>query len=364
MLPSKMILLLNKIHKYGYNVVTQCINGVLWYGRVCVKDYNGVLILMYKSATSHLTYDGSLHIKFSNDYGVTWSDEDKYLNGNSISGFPMNPPNITNQDAVEPWLIVAPNGDLLLHMWKANSSTGNGSFQSRSTDGGLSWDTPTSIDFLGISGDTAIYSTDDDFIYDDIIYAAARKYENSKAKCIFIKSTDNGVTWQYVSDMSSSTLTPSEEVGIEYLGSGTIIAIYRGYLHDKTYQSISTDMGLTWVLVDITSSFHPVGRPRVYTSKHLRGEPNWWNDNILFCCGFEFMNPPDWKSRRNAIWYSTNTGTTWNGPYYMDLQYEDGGYGSMVYNPNTQEYVYISYAGAVAGSSIVQYNFKLEDLIL
>ena len=120
-----------------------------WWGRASIKrrPSDNALVMAYYRAPHHALNGGDLHIKFSNDDGATWTAEDTKIGGGTVSGFPMNPPGLTgDQDAGEPWLYVAPNGDLLLHMWKvAYGVSSAGSWQSRSTDGGHTWDTPTQI---------------------------------------------------------------------------------------------------------------------------------------------------------------------------------------------------------------------------
>lgn len=204
--------------------------------------------MVYSGASKHYTYDGSLHIRFTTDYGTTWTAEDKFTDGSSVSGFPMTPTGSAT-DAQEGRLILAPNGDLLLHMWhKTAIDTTFGTYQSRSTDGGKTWSTPAAIDFTNNANDTLIYTTDDYFVVGSVIYLGARQWSNAaedQGKCIFVKSTDNGVTWDYLSDITTFTLG-SSEVGLEYLGNDFIVAVLRNMTTSATYKAYSHDRGLTW----------------------------------------------------------------------------------------------------------------------
>jgi hypothetical protein len=340
----------------------------LWYGRASLEQLpTGVWVLCYYKATGHSTNDGALHIRFSDDYGVTWSAEDKYTDGSSITNFPMNPTVSAGQDAGEPWLIQAPNGDLLLHMWRVDYGvSAGGTYQSRSTDGGLTWSTPAAIDFLSNSNDSLIFMTDDHFIFDDVIYAGARQYQTtalSTCKNLFVKSTDNGVSWTWVTDITSFS-DNTEEVGLEYIGGTTIIAILRDMAYLKTFKAVSTDMGVTWgAKTDITTAFGDTGgRIRMKTRSHWKGFDNWWLDKFIIAVGFEFTSPGSGFGRRNAVWYSTDQGNTWSGPQYLDSGANDGGYGDLLYNPTLGQWVNITYKGTTSDADLLQYNFTLSGM--
>lgn len=279
-----------------------------------------------------------------------------------MGNFPFDPISFTGSlHPSEPYLYKAPNGNLILHTWRAAvpADSSHTTYQSVSTDGGKSWSTGTNITLNGHSI-SRVFATDDHFVYSNIIYAAARDFSNEEAdsKMIFIKSADNGETWDFVSEMrSGSTDAPANEVGIEYLGNNTIIAIYRTVAFTHTVRSCSYDMGLTWSkLESITYNIPASGRHRIWTKTRLEGGENWWNDSNLVMCGF--VNFPG-VGRKTAVWYSKNAGETWSPPRYLEETiYSDAGYADMFYNPNSNEYVLVSYIGPVdlADAVIKQYN--------
>lgn len=313
-----------------------------------------MVVMVYKHALNHANVGtGELHIKFSDDYGATWSDEDKYIGGASVTGFPMNPPDcLSGQDAVEPWLMVAPNGNLLLHMWRYGTVAGsNGTYQSISTDGGQSWSTATAINFTGTTDDDYIFATDDYFVYNGVIYAGARDFAGGAEKTIFIKSTDNGATWDYVSDIYANT----NEVGLEY-SEGNIVALLRASVPTKTYKAVSHDMGLTWTVSEETQVAIS-GRHRILTKTHLQQGANWWNDNKLIAWGF-YRNSS--TSRTNAVWFSVDGGLSWSPTDIVDVAGEDGGYGDVIYNATTGKYVLLSYYGTQDVADIKQYDFTVN----
>jgi hypothetical protein len=350
-----------------------------WWGRASIKRRaDGVLLCAYKRGSIHYVNDGALHIKFSDDDGATWTAEDTKLGGGAVGGFPMNPSTVTaGEDAGEPWLYVAPNGDILLHMWRVDYGvTANGTYQSRSTDGGENWSTSAQVDF-GIAGvsNGNVFATDDDFVWDRVIYAGARVYtggvDGVPTQSILIKSDDDGVSWSKVSTIMDNTegqagSEGASEVGLEYLGHNRIIAMLRDHPHLKSYQRYSYDMGATWAtLMDVTSTVGIAGRQRVYTVNHLKGLPGWWWDPRLVMVGFVHQDPgnPDSTSRRNAIWISPDRGATWpGGPHYLQATTEDGGYGDMFYDAGNDQYVVINYAGLQTDADLYQYNLTLPGI--
>ncbi len=331
-------------------------------------------MLTYRRGTAHHINDGALHIRFSDDHGETWTAEDTTLGGSAVTGFPMNPSTLSaDQDAGEPWLMVAPNGDLLLHMWRVDYGGAlGGSYQSRSTDGGHSWSSATGpIQFTGLTeaqnGKT--FSTDDDFVLDGVIYAGARVYVDSTgdpASMVLITSDDDGATWVRKSTIVSTTEAGNhgaQEVGLEYLGNNTIIAMLRDNPHTASYRRISTDLGATWgTLTDVTAEVDIAARQRVYTRAHLKGEADWWDDPVLLMIGFVHQTSGSSQPRRSAVWLSPNSGTTWTGPHYIDETYEDAGYGDVFYDPILDQYKIVTYRGTLNAAELVQYDLTIEGM--
>lgn len=341
-----------------------------WYGRSALKTVDGIKVWCYREGTGHSSDDGCIHIRFSDDEGATWSDPDKDLEGNAVTGFPAFPPGSTypafGLEPGEPWLYVAPNGDLLLHTWLVHyGMTHLGSWQLRSTDGGLTWGEWEQINFVGLDASIQnnIFSTDDDFTYNGVIYAAARIYTDTTeatAKNIFIKSEDNGTTWQYVSDICSFT-DNCQEVGLVYVGNNTIRAVLRRNANDGIRLTKSTNMGQSWAqLSNENAIMTPSGRHRIYTLAQLRGEANWWTDKNLLMCGFKFETPGQSMGRINCVWTSGDSGYSWSAPTLLDISYEDAGYGDLYYNANTGHYYYISYRGTQAEAKITQYEMTVS----
>jgi hypothetical protein len=341
-----------------------------WVGRASVvrRPSDNALVMAYYKATNHFNNNGDLNIRFSDDDAATWTAENTKLGGGAVTGFPMNPPGAGRPpDAGEPQLYVAPNGDLLIHMWLIDYSTSmGGSYQSRSTDGGETWSTPAQIAFgHPTDSDSIIFSTDDWFVWNRVIYAGARVYtggsDGTPSDSILIKSDDNGESWEYVSTiMADSESSGGQEVGFEYVGNNTIVAMIRDNPHTNSYQRISTDLGATWgTLTNVTSTVGIAGRQRVYTRSHLQGLDGWWKDPVLFMVGFVHQVSGDTEQRRAAVWISPDRGTTWDGPHYLNTTTQDGGYGDIFWRGGSN-YGVVTYRGTLDTSSLVQYNLSVS----
>lgn len=337
--------------------------GADWWGRAAIKrrPSDGALILAYYRSTAHATNDGFVHMRFSDDDGATWTAEDTTLLGATIPDF--DPPGAgANEDAGEPWLYVCPNGDLLIHTWRVDyGSSNNGTYQWRSTDDGETWSSEGQVAFAGIANDQHIFATDDDFVLDGVIYAGARVYASAAlADCyvILIKSTDNGATWEWVSNITAPG-SDTQEVGLEYVGHNRIVGMVRSLNNDETFQADSSNLGATWTLTDVSSTVQVSGRHRIYTRAHLAGEAEWWTDNVLLMVGFQLMSPGSSQDRRSCIWVSNNWGGDWSGPFYIDSESEDGGYGDMFYDSANDQYVVVSYQGTLAAAALKQYRLSV-----
>jgi hypothetical protein len=317
---------------------------------------DGTVVLVYIRRAAHYTTDGELHIKLGANYGASWSDEDKDLEGNAVSGFPIGSPDVAAEDPGEPFLIQCPNGDLLCLMWGAivDSPGTVGCWQSRSVDDGLSWDTPAQVIIFGDENDVYLTMTEDYFVLDGVIYCGARLTGGTYYQFL-ATSDDNGVSWSFVSWMETADDASMVEVGMEYVGDDTIVAIFRSTT--ATYRKFSYDLGLTWSAQE-TIAIPPSGRHRIKTLAHLQNQSNWENDPRLIMNGFTFEDGGD---RRNALWYSPNGGKSWSfAPLWVDEATGDAGYGATWWNPNSNQICFASYQGSRDAASIKLYRVRID----
>lgn len=352
-----------------------------WYGRPVLKRLlNDVWMMVYANSEAHHTLTWSqLHIRFSNDYGETWSNEDKYLDGSAVTNFPMYPPNsVPGDNANGPgdgWISQCPNSPkhLLLHMWETSyQGYNNGTWQSESLDSGKTWSVPTQITWVNNTGieseNRRLFATCQTFFYNNIIYCAVREYledatQSAGCRVWLAKSTNNGASWELISKLCDFTDNASE-MGIEYVGNNTIVACIRHAWGPYAYYSKSTDMGATWsAIADIAAIVDVWSRQRVYTRSHIKGTNNWWEDPVLICHGYVHVDGETGKShpRRLAVWISEDSGETFSEALWLKDQGYDGGYGDLLYNPVKDEYVSLQYYAptSLLDGEIRQINWKL-----
>ncbi len=339
-----------------------------WFGRATVEQtVDGTIVLCYREASKHTGSDGVIHVRFSQDGGHTWSAPDHTVDNSPIAGFPVS---FEDDDAFEPYLYLAPNGRLILHVWRTTGRDhrlGKGTWQRDSSDNGRTWSKLRQVDFIGIEHDDRCYATDDHTIVDGVIYTSLREFIGGEQgwQCKFIQSSDNGESWRIVTEHINVPEHNSVEKGFEYVGEDRIVCIgSEGPGRRHVLQAHSDDLGQTWKRwTDALPETGVWDRPRIWTLAHLKGEDQWWKDHTLIGVGNTTPAAGRKFPRANALYISTDRGTTWKmlGGKPIDDFYPDGGYGDLVYDQATDTFVYVSYRGTgIHGSGeIVQYRFRL-----
>lgn len=342
-----------------------------WWGRsYLARREDGVLVMVYRRGTGHTSAASELAIRFSDDDGATWTAENTKLGGGAVSGFPMTP-SAGEINAGEGMPIVAPSGRLILLIWRVDGddwpSDLQGTEQSVSTDGGETWSAPAAVTFGGVSDQEKTFATDDWFVYDGIIYTCIRTYNAdtpTDAYASLIKSEDDGATWTKVANITAPG-SDTHEVGLEYVGNSTIVALVGSFNNDETIQGISTDMGETWSTSDVTGTAASITRRhKLYTRAHLRGQANWWKDPVLVASCFENQTPGSSQDRRNAVLIGFWNGTTvtWDSLEYADAETEDAGYGDIFYDSANDQYVLLGYQGSLTAASLKQYRLTIAGI--
>lgn len=347
-----------------------------WYGRPSIRRRSdGVQVMVYYRAISHFENAGALHISFK-DGANPWTAEDTGLDGNLVAGWPLNPPTAgAGEDAGEPWLYDAPNGELILHSWQVDYGvTANGTHQWRLDFDGV----PTyegQVDFGGIADSAKVFATDDHFTVNGVIWAGARVYDDAvptNVKSILIKNaTPNGAvgSWEHVIDLSSFT-TDTHECGIEFLGNGRFVVMLRDQGAVGSYQRLGTiaadDSVALDALLDVTATVGIASRQRIYTFMHLRGEPGWWRDNQGIMCGFVHQTSGSSHPRRPCVWIfrAINGGESiqWFGPFYVDASTEDAGYGDLFWDDPNDRPAFVAYHGALLAADLKQWDLTLSGM--
>jgi hypothetical protein len=298
---------------------------------------------------SILTYGDAdeMHIRFGTNYGATWTADDTFTDNAPVSGFPV-------ANAGMAVIVHMPNGNLLIIY-----SDGPGNKKITSSDGGKTWSAPAAITISGLTAE----ENDITFAIDQAIVVGSEIYvtcihNSSPQKEFLIKSTDNGATWTYLSQIGG---IDAGEAGITYIGDNTFCAIVRG-TDDALYHSFSTNLGATWTAPELIGAATG-GRPHLWTRAQLKGEANWWLDPVLIMCGFINSN----GGRSNVLWISENAGGDWSTPYVLEAAIPSGGgyggYGDVIWNPTTSKYIAVMHYGSgAAKTDIKQYAVTIDGI--
>jgi len=353
----------------GTKIVSSGIGLQDWHGRTAVQVLTGgIVVLVYRVGSAHPVNDnGELHIRFSNDYGANWTDANKFLDGSSVTNFPWRPSVYPSyQGPGEPWILQAPNGDILVFGWRIDYGVeGGGTYMSRSTDGGKTFNEGQKITVNSLPGDCSQdsnYMTNDHFILNNVIYISCWNNDGLGSISTLIKSEDNGATWDFVSKITDNDIDTdiaNYEAGLCYVGNNKIITMMRNGSNNGTLYKISTDMGQTWGALSDVTSWGVTARHRFQQRSRLKQKSNWWLDPVIITAIFTHPTPGSSQPRRNGIQISKDFGVTFPYVLNLDIAYEDGGYNDLFYNPITDEYVCMAYRGLLTDADIVQYNFKI-----
>lgn len=350
-------------------LITGVIDGEDWHGRpIWIKREDGILVLIMRSGSAHAVNDGALHIYFYDPVEQEWSDRDKTLAGASVSGFPMNPSTLSpGEDAGEPWHLKMPSGKHRLFMWRADYFvTKGGTWTSLSDDDSCeSWaasEGPIQWDWFDATVDThnRTYCTDDGYV-DPITgtsWISGRIYTsvNQRAAnfCLFKSEDPDGAvdSWERVSYIAHSSEAGGRgviESSLSRVGDKFVAMCRDGY-STHSYQRETTDLTLTganWgTLVDVTSAVGIACRQRTYSVAELKGEANPHLDTRWIMTGFNLQVSGQSIHRRNCIWISLDSMATWSLPFYIDVTFDDGGYGDITWI-EADKYAVASYTGTL-----------------
>lgn len=311
-----------------------------WLGRPVLADVNGDNTLwaaIYRAATGHGTSDGGvIKIRFSDDQGATWTAENTFTDAEAVSGWPSF--HSTNTNTGNPYLLVAPNGDLLLHV--DEGPTQRGTWQHRSTDNGKTW-----TDEGRINSDATLSCAQDHVIVGNDIYIVFMHSTTGNGDYPWLptahKSSDNGTTWTELGTIEPST-SYGNECAIAHVGGNNFVAVMREGDGVATYFYRSSDACQTWSARQAVSTLGLVARPRL---KALAGG--------IILIGRQELGIYD----RTVVWFSPDDGERWEQQCYLDSIFTDTGYCDVLERDDGRFYM-LTYGGTQATAAIRRLVFE------
>jgi hypothetical protein len=295
--------------------------------------------MAYRAAAQHVYgAEGQVHLRFSVDEGVTWTAEDTFTDANPVTGAPMEGDG-TN-DCNTPLLIEAPNGDLLLlaSEQEAVYSISNTS-QWRSTDDGATWVHENVVANENISMDAVVIGTE--------IYAVGYTADGVNAKATLWKSTNNGVAWAKVSDVTTyaGDAISVDEGSLVHTGGNNLMVAMRDRGSALSFIRKSTDLGANWgTVMNPAPLVGIIQRPRL---KVFADEPS-----RVYLFGRKVENTTEEWTIASI---STDGGFYWSAPFKLEAAAQvDCGYCDVVKRTDGNLYV-ASYIGTYTAATIYEY---------
>ena len=318
-----------------------------------VKVNNGLWLMEYVSNIQHGANSGqdSVHIRFSNNQGVTWSKRDTLLDGTTpVNGFPLI--NFGTTTARGSKIVRVNNGDLL-NFSRPNTTTPaeQNITQYRSTDQGATWVSEGTVLSYNLVPDEYCIVTG---VPDSGIYVIMRDLSISgNENTLLYRSQNFGVSWALRGTIDASVLDANES-GIEHVGGGKMIVIQRPSTGSSqyTYRYTSNDYGATWSAPVVIPILNTVHKPVLNLI-----------DGVLYMHGRDHKSSTEFYT---SVWKSPDLGETWSEAYHVDSigGTLDGGYTGLLKKTDGNLYM-ISYGGTLNTAAIKEYiiqnsNFKYQ----
>lgn len=313
---------------------------------------SGVWVCIYTVAPQHVAIDGNtfIYIRFSANQGETWTAANTYLNGSSVTGFPLARHGLNTM--TDAWLALAPNGDLLVHATEDRSPDPATTYQYRSTNGGATWSAE------GEAIGTEIWADHDGgVIIGGDIYITGRTETVSEiagANNLY-KSDDNGATWDFVSTITDVDVDQmTGEVALIWHGGENFTAIMRGTDNngDYSYMRRSDDLGLTWGELENFTTI--MGGLKIHRPRHVR------MGSRIYVMGRDWIGDAGTFLDNNIFFWSDDETETWSAVQTLNPSIVvDSGYVDMIQRGDGTLY-FLAYEGDYDACSIYQYVVEVN----
>src|SRR5690606_16918197 len=253
-----------------------------WRGRPQIlKLSSGIWLRLFREATNHtLNGEGLININFSDDQGETWTANNKFIDGEDVTGFPYTA-NVADATATGDFqAFECANGDICIVTHERDAEVELASWKSfgllRSTDGGASFTYEkdlgdTLVNEGHVADKTHIWACYDHFFFNGENYFTVSEHNGDLTDVrvhLYRTSDFNTITWISTpvtfNDGENPSPIPLWEYGVARLSDGSILLIGRNTL--RTFRLVSTDSGQTWgPITEITFALGLYGchQPRI-----------------------------------------------------------------------------------------------------
>lgn len=310
-----------------------------WQGRYYVLETAaGYWMAVWVEGTNHSDYNSASHyvnIHFSDDEGATWSDNNEYIGGAAITGFPLVPPGGSSTGFVDFTIIRCPNDDLVIIAQDrgSNPTVWNGvnfsQHQYRSTDDGQTWtyeyDFCEEIGLVTTADKAKIQGLFENMVVGSTVYITLCQIraDLDDTRISLYSSTDNCTNWSLVSHpVEYDELDPDATASaIAHLGGGKFMCVLRTQDLGSGFMKTSPDNGVTWGAAeefDVQLGYVGIHDPKVknYTNFFLM----YGRDNKKI-----INDPTAARFMRNSWWTTTDLFSTSARRHYLDPFYAGTG---------------------------------------
>lgn len=304
-----------------------------WLGWPGMQDLGTHWICGYQRREAHQTpgIGNRFSMHFSDDGGLTWTDENKYLDGNDVSGLPAGMGTC--------YFISAPNGDVLFLQGTWVDTV------YRSSNGGATWTSAAS----GISNADLRMQAGYGFTASGVIYVPMHKFASQPNNAtpwdqeVWV-SSDNGVSWSLRGTVPYAPGATGDEFSIINLNDTTLLAVCRDASNAKTYYNLSYDDAVTWT---DRAEIADMGIMQMLRMRKFAG-------GIM---GFGREGTKTAGGVRTTIWYTLD-GITWGKKLQLDQAFNDAGYCDVLQRDDGKYYC-MTYGGTDATANIRHLVFEI-----